>query len=89
MPRLVAVEYPCGRSLGRPGDVAGQTEVLRATLHAVEITEQPGSILHLPYEWPESPKEVRRQSHASPPIVNHLIRHPWQIRNLLSRTVPA
>ena len=88
VPRLVGIEYPNGRSLGRPGDVAGQTEVLRATLRGLETMDRPGSVLYLPYRWPESPKEVRKQSREAPPIADYLMRHPWHLPNLLSRNVP-
>jgi len=89
IPRLVAIEYPLGRSLGRPGDAAGQLAVLRAALAAAETMSAAGSIHHLPFEWPDSPKTVRKQEvKPPPPIVSCLQRHPWQLRNLLSRTVP-
>jgi D-proline reductase (dithiol) PrdB len=88
VPRLVGIEYPNGRSLGQPGDSVGQTAVLRATLRAVEAMDTPGSVQYLPYRWPESPKEVRKQSMEAPPIAGYLIRHPWHLRNLLSRNVP-
>ena len=35
-PRIAAIEHPFGMTLGRPGDVAGQLAVLRATLRAME-----------------------------------------------------
>ena len=88
-PRIAAIEYPLGRTMGRPGDAEGQRAVLAATLQAVEEIDTPGGIVHLPFEWPEPPKQARTHPAEPPPIAKHLQRHPWQIPNLLSRTVPG
>jgi D-proline reductase (dithiol) PrdB len=89
-PRVVGIEYPLGRSLGQPGDVAGQMAVLRDTLHAVETMDTPGSVQNLPYRWPETPKAMRAQKSTvePPPIAGHLMRNPWQIRRFLQRNPP-
>ena len=86
VPRLVAVEYPFGQIVGKPGDKPGQTAVLRATLEAVATMQAPGSITHLPYEWAGSTKEIRAA--LEPPITSYLKRHPWQLPKLFSRNVP-
>lgn len=88
VPRIAAIEYPLGRALGQPDDVAGQMAVLRATLQAVESITTPGGIVHLPFEWPESPKEVDAHPPESPPIVRYLVRNPWSVPRLLRRDVP-
>lgn len=88
VPRLAAIEYPLGRPFGQPGDVAGQTAVLRATLQALEGTGTPGGRVDLPFKWPEPPKQARGEPHDPPPIVGHLMRHPLQFRRLLKRDVP-
>ncbi len=89
VPRIAAIEYPLGRTFGQPGDKAGQTAVLRATLHALATLDRPGSIEHLPFEWSESPKQVRNHPPQEPPIVSYLKRNPWFLPRLLSRNVPA
>jgi hypothetical protein len=87
VPRLVGIEYPFGQTMGKPGDKEGQRAVLRGTLEAVEEMKVPGSIKHLPFEWPETAKET--QAHPpEPPIVDYLKRHPWHLPRLLSRNVP-
>ena len=86
---MAAIEYPLGRTLGQPGDAAGQKAVLRATLHALETMAQPGSVTHLPFEWPEPPKQVRNHPLEDPPIARYLARNPWFLPKLLSRNVPA
>lgn len=85
-PRIAAIEYPLGRTLGQPGDAAGQMDVLKATLRAIETIQIPGGIVHLPFEWPE--EKVQNEPPAPPPIVGHILRHPWQLPRLLKRDVP-
>jgi D-proline reductase (dithiol) PrdB len=42
--------------------------VLEATLQALEGIQTPGEIVHLPFEWPEAPKEVRNHPPVDPPL---------------------
>jgi D-proline reductase (dithiol) PrdB len=88
-PRVAAIEYPLGRSLGQPDDAAGQMAVLRATLAALETIRTPGGVVHLPFEWPEPPKLVRNHPPEDPPIARCLARNPWFLPKLLSRNVPG
>jgi hypothetical protein len=87
-PRIAAIEYPIGLPLGRPGDEAGQTAVLRATLQALAEMEEPGRVRHLPFQWPEDMETPRRHRQQPPPIVSHLQRRPWLLPKFLSRDVP-
>jgi hypothetical protein len=89
VPRVAAIEYPLGRTLGQPGDAAGQTVVLRATLAALETIRTPGGVVHLPFEWPETPKQVHNHPQVDPPIGRYLARNPWFLPKLLSRNVPG
>ena len=88
-PRIAAIEHPFGRTVGWPGDAEGQREVLRRALDAVEGIATPGGIKHLPFEWPEPPREAQAHPAEPPPIVSHLKKHIWQLPRLLSRDVPA
>lgn len=88
-PRVVAIEYPFGRLLGDVGDAAGQRAVLADTLVAAASMIVPGSVTHLPYTWPQSPKDTVSEPVPPPPIVGHLLRRPWQWKNLINREVPA
>lgn len=88
MPRIAAIEYPLGRTLGQPCDAAGQTAVLEATLSALESILTPGEIVHLPFEWPEAPKEVHNEPDEPPPIAKYIVGHPWQLPRLLTRNLP-
>jgi hypothetical protein len=89
VPRLVAIEYPLGRTLGQPGDAAGQMAVLRAVLQALTTLSAPGQSVHLPFQWPEAPKDVHNEPPEAPPITRHIISHPWQLPRLLNRNVPS
>jgi hypothetical protein len=89
VPRIAAIEYPLGRTLGQPGDAAGQMDVLRATLAALRAIEVPGGIVELPFKWPEPPSQVHNDPPVAPPIARYLARHPWFLPRLLSRNVPG
>ena len=89
VPRLAAIEYPLGYLLGQPGDKEGQTAVLRATLQALAEMTRPGSVTHLPFEWPASARRLSARPPKTPPISRYLLRRPWLIPNLFSRVVPA
>jgi len=86
-PRIAAIEYPLGRTLGQPGDAVGQLAVLEATLQALESIQTPGEVVHLPFDWPENPKEVRNDPPEAPPIAKYLARNPWFLPKLLNRKV--
>lgn len=51
VPRAVAVEYPFGFTLGKPGDRVGQTQIIREALRAVKTIDKPGTVIELPYRW--------------------------------------
>jgi D-proline reductase (dithiol) PrdB len=57
-PRVAALEYPFSLTLGRPGDREGQLQVIRAALQALIDIQEPGGVVHLPFEWPEDPTVV-------------------------------
>jgi len=50
---------------------------------------QPGSISHLPFEWPDSARRLNAHPQQPPPISKYLMRHPWHIPNLFKRNIPA
>lgn len=89
VPRLAAIEYPLGYVLGQPNDPEGQLSVLRSTLNALTEMSQPGSISHLPYEWPDSARRLNAHPQQPPPISKYLLRHPWHIPNLFKRNIPT
>lgn len=88
VPRLAAIEYPLGYLLGQPGDKAGQLAVLTETLWALTEIKKPGSVVHLPFEWPEAASELNAHPKEDPPIVKYLLKHLWQLPNFFSRKIP-
>jgi len=87
VPRIAAIEHPFGLTLGLPGDAARQLAVLRAALRALEEVSQPGTVVHLPFEWNASEKLNLRPPEV-PPIARFLRRHPWYLPKFLNRTPP-
>lgn len=71
-----------------PNDAGGQMGVLLSVIHSLAEMDTAGSVKHLPFEWPESAKEVKRRSMKPPPIVSHLMSHPLQVRRFIKRDVP-
>lgn len=69
-PRIVAIEYPYGRIVGQVNDTNGQREIIRAALSVIENAQEPGKVVHLPYTWPEDPKETNWH----PPEISPLIK---------------
>ena len=69
VPRAAAVEYPYGRLLGQVADAAGQREVLFATLSVLEKAQKPGELTHLPFTWPEEPKDAKWQPPEMSPLI--------------------
>ena len=89
VPRLAAIEHPLGYSVGQPGDRRGQLAVLSAVFEALAGISEPGCVVHLPFEWPPSARRLNAHAPETPPISKYLMKHPWQIPKLLSRSVPA
>jgi hypothetical protein len=88
VPRVAGIGFPPGRPFGQPGDSEGQRAVLRAALEVVETAGHAGTVVDLPFEWPESPSRVRSSPLEPPPIVTLLKRKPWLVPKLFSRDVP-
>ncbi len=67
-PRVAAIEHPYSLTLGKPGDREGQLQVIRAALQALVDIQEPGGVVHLPFEWPEDPASVHCHPHEPSPI---------------------
>jgi hypothetical protein len=70
IPRSVAIEHPYGRPVGKAGDREGQRKVLLSALSVFEKARMPGEVHHLPFTWPEDPKDT----HWHPPEMSPLIK---------------
>jgi hypothetical protein len=69
IPRSAAIEYPYGRPVGEVGDRDGQRRVLLAALAALERTRTPGEVIHLPFTWPEDPKNTKWHPPEMSPLI--------------------
>lgn len=88
VPRLAAIGYPMSRPLGQPGDAGGQRAVLRAALSVLASAKAPGTVVELPFVWPESPVAARKGCTLNPPISQLLVRKPWLIPRLVTGDIP-
>jgi hypothetical protein len=87
-PRVAAIEFPFGRPLGQPHDAATQRAVLHRTLDALRHASKPGTVVHLPFEWPETPEHVHWHPKESSPIIQLLGRDPSLFQRLVSGDIP-
>ena len=69
IPRVAAIEYPYGRPVGQVNDDEGQRKVLLEALSVLEKTQEPGQVFHLPFEWPEEPKETKWHPPVASPVI--------------------
>jgi len=67
VPRAVAVEFPFGMIWGHPGEREMQRDIMLHMLEAVETTEKPGTIIELPYTWPDEDLKKRDWFSPEPP----------------------
>jgi hypothetical protein len=88
-PRVAGIEFPFGRPLGLPGDRAGQRKVLQAALQVLGSARRPGTVIQLPFTWPQAPAEARAEPPTLPPIVQLIKHKPWLALRLLARDIPA
>jgi hypothetical protein len=69
MPRVAAIEHPFGRPYGDVDDAETQTAVLKAALRVFETAQEPGYVSHLPFRWPQPPKETKWHPAEPSPII--------------------
>jgi hypothetical protein len=75
-PRVAGIDCPFGRPLGLPGNQTGQRAVLQAALEVLVATRGPGTVVQLPFRWPQDPREAGGEPPVPPPIVQLLKRKP-------------
>lgn len=88
VPRLAGIAYPMSRPLGRPGDAVGQRSVLRALLDVLASAKVPDTYVELPFTWPETPAQARKEADVHPPIAQLLVRKPWLLAKLYAGEIP-
>lgn len=80
IPRQAAVEYPYGRPVGQCNDREGQREVLLASLEVLTQAQKPGETRHLPFAWPEEPKETDWHPPEMSPLIKTFLSDIKQAR---------
>jgi hypothetical protein len=73
IPRTAAIEYPFGRPVGQAHDPEGQRQVLRMMLEVLERAQAPGEIRHLPFTWPEDPKNTDWHPPEMSPLIKYYL----------------
>ena len=73
IPRIAAIEYPYGRTIGQVDDAEGQRKVLQEALQALENAQNPGQVFNLPFTWPEDPKDTKWHPPEISPIVKLML----------------
>ncbi len=69
IPRIAAIEYPYGRVVGEVNDTEGQRRVLLEALSVLDAAQKPGEVVHLPYSWPEDPRNTKWHPPEASPII--------------------
>jgi hypothetical protein len=69
IPRSAAIAYPYGRPVGQVGDRDGQRRVLSAALEVLVAARTPGEVHHLPFIWPEDPKQTKWHPPEMSPLI--------------------
>lgn len=61
-PRALFVDYPLGRTAGKPDDPDNQADIVDAALHVLATASEPGVIVRWPSPWSEDESwKVRAQ----------------------------
>ena len=55
--------------MGQVGDKEGQRRVLLSALSILEKAKKPGEVSHLPFTWPEDPKNADWQPPEMSPLI--------------------
>jgi hypothetical protein len=87
-PRGAAIEFPFGRPFGQPNDATMQRAVLHGTLDALRDAPEPGTVVHLPFEWPEAPEQVHWHPKEPSPFIKLVSRDPPLYQRLAAGDIP-
>ena len=87
-PRVAAIEYPTGLGFGAPGDATGQRAVLEATLNGLVSIQEPGEVVHLPFEW-QRIKGLSLKPTPLPPVARLCMKKPWLLKRFASGPFPG
>jgi D-proline reductase (dithiol) PrdB len=80
LPRTVAVEFPYGHTLGHAGDAQEQAAVIGDALRVVAEVREPGTVVHLPYTWPDFELWKREWQPEKPSPIIRMLREQAEAR---------
>ena len=79
--RAVGVAFPFGHPLGHAGDHEEQMTVIGDALRVLREASGPGTVEHLPYEWPDFERWKREWHPREPsPLMAFLLERRRQAR---------
>lgn len=52
-PRATFIDFPLGTTTGKPFEPENQKEIVKESLRQLEKMTAPGTIVSLPFQWPE------------------------------------
>jgi len=70
VPRALAVEFPFAHPLGKPFDKEQQLKIINDAFNGFESIAEPGTILDLPYKWPEEDTKKQDWWPEEPPPIH-------------------
>jgi D-proline reductase (dithiol) PrdB len=74
VPRTAGVEFPFGHTLGHAGDAQEQAAVIGDALRVLAEVQEPGTVVDLPYEWPDFERWKREWQPEKPAPIIRLLR---------------
>jgi hypothetical protein len=80
VPRTVGVEFPFGHPLGHAGDAREQAMVIGDALRLLAEAREPGTVVHLPYTWPDSERWKREWQPEEPSPIIRMLRERAEAR---------
>jgi len=66
--------------VGQVGDREGQRKVLLKTFEVLEKAKKPGEVWHLPFTWPDEPKNADWQPPEMSPLIKFYLEEIRQAR---------
>jgi hypothetical protein len=78
--RTVGLEFPFGHTLGHSGDAHEQKAAVRDALRVLAEAREPGTVVHLPYTWPEFERWKREWQPEKPSPIIRLLRERAEAR---------
>jgi len=80
LPRTVGVEFPFGHTLGHAGEAQEQAGVIGDALRVLAEAREPGTVVHLPYTWPDFERWKREWQPEKPSPIIRMLREQAEAR---------